>query len=158
MTTKTQQYTTQSSFMMTPIAIITTTWHHILCKQTHVEVEILFIWQLFFDLVDITLQWRHNERHCVSNQRLFDCLLNRLLRCRLMKTSRLRITGLCEWNLPVTSEFPHKGPVTRKKFPMDDVTMRCFLNTGCKASRSILQFNICSHTFTPQYEIPLRLS
>ena len=34
-----------------------------------------------------------------------------------------RSTGLCEWNSPVTSEFPHRGPVTRKMFPFDDVIM-----------------------------------
>ena len=30
----------------------------------------------------------------------------------------------CE-NSPVTGESPHKGPVTRKMFPFDDVTMIC---------------------------------
>ena len=28
------------------------------------------------------------------------------------KTSKLRVTGLCVGNFPVTGEFPHKGPVT----------------------------------------------
>ena len=32
------------------------------------------------------------------------------------KTSKLRVTGLCEGNPPVTGGFPHKGPVTRKCF------------------------------------------
>ena len=35
-----------------------------------------------------------------------ECLLNRLFRHRLKKTSKLRITGLCEGNSPVTGEFP----------------------------------------------------
>ena len=34
------------------------------------------------------------------------CLLNRLFRRRSKKTSKLRVTGLCAGNLPVTSEFP----------------------------------------------------
>ena len=34
------------------------------------------------------------------------CLLNRLFRRRSMKTSKLRVTGLCEGNSPVTGEFP----------------------------------------------------
>ena len=38
-------------------------------------------------------------------------------------TSKLRVTGLCEGNSPVTAEFPHKWPVTRKMFPFDDVIM-----------------------------------
>ena len=35
-----------------------------------------------------------------------NCLLNRLLRCRSTKTSKLRVTGLCERNSPMTGEFP----------------------------------------------------
>ena len=64
------------------------------------------------------LRWRHNERDCVSNHQPHDCLNNRVLS---KKTSKLRITGLCERNSPVTGEFPHKGPVTLKTFPYDDV-------------------------------------
>ena len=37
------------------------------------------------------------------------------------KTSKLRVTGLCERNSPVNS--PHKGPVMQKMFPFDDVIM-----------------------------------
>ena len=48
-------------------------------------------------------------------------LLNRLIRRISKKTSKLRFTGLCEGNSPVTGEFPHKRPVTRKMFPFDDV-------------------------------------
>ena len=36
---------------------------------------------------------------------------------------KLRITGLCAGSSPVTGEFPHKWPVTRKMFPFDDVIM-----------------------------------
>ena len=39
------------------------------------------------------------------------------------KTSKLRVTGLCEGNSPATGDSPHKGPVTRKMFPFDDVIM-----------------------------------
>ena len=53
----------------------------------------------------LTLQWRHNERHGFSNHRRLDCLLNRLFRRRSKETSKLRVTDLCE-NLPVTVEFP----------------------------------------------------
>ena len=63
------------------------------------------------------LQWRHNERDGVSNQRRLDSLPNFLFRRRSKKTSKLRVTGLCEGN------SPHKMPVTRKIFPLDDVIM-----------------------------------
>ena len=52
------------------------------------------------------LQWRHNGRGGVSNHQPHDCLLNRLIRCRSKKTSKLRVTGLCAGNSPVTGEFP----------------------------------------------------
>ena len=53
-----------------------------------------------------TLHWRHNGRDGVSNHRRFDCLLNDLFRCRSTKTSKLRVTGLCEGNSQGTAEFP----------------------------------------------------
>ena len=37
-------------------------------------------------------------------------------RHRLKKISKLRVTGLCEGNPPVTAGFPYKGPVQRKCF------------------------------------------
>ena len=54
----------------------------------------------------LPLQWRHNGRDGVSNHQPHDCLLNRLFRRRSKKTSKLRITGLCAVNSPVTGEFP----------------------------------------------------
>ena len=52
------------------------------------------------------LRWRHNGRDGVINHQPHDCLLNRLFRRRPKKTSKLRVTGLCEGNSPVTGEFP----------------------------------------------------
>ena len=54
----------------------------------------------------IPLQWPHNERNGVSNHQPDDCLLKRLFRRRPKKTSKLRVTGLCVGNSPVTGEFP----------------------------------------------------
>ena len=51
------------------------------------------------------LQCRHNERDGVSNHRCIDCLVNRLVKRRSNKTSKLRVIGLCEGNSPVTGEF-----------------------------------------------------
>ena len=56
----------------------------------------------------------------ITGVRLFT---NRLFRRRSKKTWKLRVTGLCEGNSPMTSEFPHKWPVTRKMFPIDYVIM-----------------------------------
>ena len=60
----------------------------ILTKMTHSNIQ----------LTKSTLQWRHNEHDDVSNHQPYDCLLKRLFRRRSKKTSKLRVTGLCEGN------------------------------------------------------------
>ena len=60
----------------------------------------------FGSIRSMSLQWRHNGRDGVSNQRRLDCLHNCLFRRRSKKTWKLRVTGLCEGNSPVTGEFP----------------------------------------------------
>ena len=45
-------------------------------------------------------------RDGVSNLKPHDCLLNRLFKVQIKETSKLRVTGLCEGNSPVTGEFP----------------------------------------------------
>ena len=54
----------------------------------------------------LSLQWRHNEHGGISKHQPHDCLLNCLFRRRPKKTSKLRVTGLCEGNLRVTDEIP----------------------------------------------------
>ena len=71
----------------------------------------------------LSLQWRHNEHDGVSNHQPRDNLLNHLIGRRSKKTSELRVTGLCAGNSPWPVISPHKGPVTRKMFPFDDVIM-----------------------------------
>ena len=53
----------------------------------------------------IALQWRHNGRDGVSNYQPHHCLLNRLLRRKSKKTSKLRVIGLCAGNSPVTGQM-----------------------------------------------------
>ena len=67
-----------------------------------------------------SLQWRHNGLDGVSNHHPHHCLLSHLFGRRLKKTSKLRVTGLCAGNSPVTVNSPHKWPVTRKMFPFDE--------------------------------------
>ena len=55
----------------------------------------------------LSLRWRHNGCDGVSNLRRLGRLLNRFFfRFRWKKTSKLRVTGLCEGNSQVTGEFP----------------------------------------------------
>ena len=71
------------------------------------------------------LMWRHNGRDGISDHQPHDCLLNCLFRRRSKRTSNLRVTGSVRGihRCPVNS--PHKWPVTRKMFPLDDVIMAC---------------------------------
>ena len=70
-----------------------------------------FVWVILY-AVDwplascMALLWRHKGRDAVSNHQPHDCLLNRLIRSRSKKTSKLRVTGLRVGNSPVTGEFP----------------------------------------------------
>ena len=78
----------------------------------------------------ISVQWRHNWRDGVSDHQPHDCLLNRLFRRRSKKhqssASLVFVLGIHRW--PMNS--PHKGPVTRKKFPFDDVII---INSKCSS-------------------------
>ena len=49
--------------------------------------------------------YNDNERDGILNHRRLDCLLNPLFGRRSKKTSKLRVTGLCEGNWSVTGEF-----------------------------------------------------
>ena len=67
----------------------------------------IIISDMFRGIMWITspLGWRHNERDSVSNHHPHDSLLNRLFRHISKKTSKLRVSYLCEGNSPVTSEI-----------------------------------------------------
>ena len=92
-------------------------------------ITLAYFMQLFMAgagwLIDscIILQWRHNDHDGVSNHQPHGCLLKRLYMRWSKKTAKLRVTGLCEGNSPGPVNSPHKGPITRKMFPFDDVIM-----------------------------------
>ena len=94
-----------------------------------------------------TLQWHHNRRHGVSNHQPDDCLLNRLFRHRSQKTLKLRVTGLCTGNSPVTGEFPAQRPVTPKDYDPGTTAARiCLWNIN-------IDFNFLSHTNTGAMQV-----
>ena len=100
-----------------------------------------------------SLHWRHNGRNSVSNHQRQDCLLNRLFRRRSKEISKLPVTGLCVRNSPGPVNSAHKGPVTRKMFPFDDVIM-CYMSRndvaiGCwMLDRSSLAVCLFFHPYT----------
>ena len=51
------------------------------------------------------LQWHHNGHDGVSNHQRLDCLNTCLFSHRSKETPKLRVTGLCEGNSPVTGDF-----------------------------------------------------
>ena len=67
-------------------------WHSTICAIPQLR-----------SVMECTLQWNHNG---VSNHQNLDCLFSRLFRRTSKKTSKLRGTGLCEGNPPVTGGFP----------------------------------------------------
>ena len=75
----------------------------------------------------LTLRWRHNERDGVSTHQPHDCWLNRLFKAQIKESVK------APRHCPLWGEFtrwpmnsPHKGPITRKMFPFDDVIMNDF--------------------------------
>ena len=95
-----------------------------------------------------TLQWRHNGRGGVSHHQAHDCLLNRLFRRRSKKNqssaSLAFVWVIHRW--PVNS--PAKWPVTRKMFPFDDVSMKCWI---CCGGRWMNTFNFWAGLMSQLY-------
>ena len=101
-------------------------------------------------MASLSLRWRHNDDDSVSNHQPHDCLPNCLLGRTSKKTSKFRVTGLCVGKSPGPVNSPHKGPVTRKMSPFDDVIMmpstcsKCF--AGVKAFQITANSTVCSTT------------
>ena len=92
-------------------------------------------------IVTHSLHWRHNDHNGVSIHQPHGCLLNRLFRRRSEKKSKLRVTGLCVGKSPGPVNSPHKGPVTRKMFPFDDVIMEAMWSQTCWST--LAQVMVC---------------
>ena len=82
-----------------------------------------------------TLRCCHNEHNGISNNQSHDCLLNRYSgadqRKHQSSTSLAFVRGIYLW--PVNSL--HKGPVTRKMMPFDEVIMRSRLEVKDQGHR-----------------------
>ena len=101
-------------FILLHQAIIYTNQYRFMAGRIHL---------FYFSDHYISLHWRHNDHGSVSNHQPHGCLLNRLFRRRSNKTSKLSVTGLWVGISPGPVNSPHKGPVSRKMFPFDDVIM-----------------------------------
>ena len=94
-----------------------------ICTKVEIQIYMLsFIWTkssvIHINRLEKTgfwsLLWRPFERGGVSNHQCLNCFLKRLFRRRSKKTSKLRVTGLCEGINRWPVDSPHKGPVTGK--------------------------------------------
>ena len=103
--------------------------------------EVLGRWEMqqWFKIMisKFTLQWRHNGHDGVSNHQPHHGLLNRLFRHRTKKTSKPRVTGLCEGNSPVTGELPAQRASNAEMFPLDYVIMNV-QNSGLRCHCTIV--------------------
>ena len=102
----------------------------------------------------VPLHWRHNDHDGVSNHQPHGCLLNRFGR-RSKKTSKVRVTGPCAGNSAGPVNSPHKGPVTRKMFPFDDVTM-LFYSHGWEEQTTVESQSCCFHCWHDEADITIQ--
>ena len=85
---------------------MTSSWENPPCSEDKVDIMRNVSKHVRHVLRIHSLQWRHHGRDGVSNHQPHHHLLNRLFRRRSKKASKLRVTGLCAGNSPVTGEFP----------------------------------------------------
>ena len=77
--------------------------------------------------LSLKLQLHHNEWDCDLKSLVSWLFTQPFVQAQIKKTSKLHITGLCEGSSLVNSS--HKGTVTRKMFPLDDVIMYVYIQS-----------------------------
>ena len=89
----------------------------------------------------------------VSNHQRLGCLLNRLFRRSSKKTSKLRVTGLCEGKPPVTGGFPSQRASKAEFFPFDEVTLTCIYlqEQVCQTTSNLSVWCSCNRGCSASY-------
>ena len=127
------------NFSRAKIERINTVARHVCYICTHGSSFLCSVMIWYRSIVPLSLQWRHNERDGDSNHRRLDALLHRLFRCRSRKTSKLRVTCLCEGNdrlIPLT-----KGQYRGKCFLLM-TSLWCYRRTSLGLCTSATTRNI----------------
>ena len=104
---------------------------HYLCDNLSYDSQTAFevrAWVGIYNALEIvnastTLQWRHNEHDGVSDHQPHECLLNDVFRLKSKKPQRSAPLAFVRGIHRCPVKSPHKGPVTWKMFPFDDVIM-----------------------------------
>ena len=77
-------------------------WYYVSCKINYnFDSDIMH-----YPCGTKSLQWCHNGSDGVSNHQSHHCLINRSFRHSSKLISKLRVTGLCAGNSPVSGKFP----------------------------------------------------
>ena len=124
-------------------------------KATLVRYTLCLFWPvltntLYCHVFSLSLERRHNERVGVSTQRRFD-----FLPFVQVQTKENRKAPR-HWSLwPVNS--PHKGPVTRKMIPFDDVIMIQINLEDCDTSTQ-MKFSNVAGIFNERHEVNFTLN
>ena len=92
-----------SQFYPYPSGLQGVIWH--LLNPCCVIHPMLLTLEQCYDALSALL-WCHNGHDGISYHQPYHCLLNHIFWRRSKKTSKLRVTGLCAGNSPVTGEFP----------------------------------------------------
>ena len=95
---------------------------HISWRPFHFCMESLLQTSIFYLNITVTSLWARWRLKSPAS-RLFT---QPFIQAQIKETSKLCVTGLCAGNSPVTGEFPHKWPVTRKMLQFDDVIMAVY--------------------------------
>ena len=97
-------------------------------------------WLYYIDVIMTTVA---SQITSLAVAYIYIWLLNRLFRHRSKKTSKLRVTGLCAGISPGSVNSPHKGPVTRKMFPFNDVIMVSWCRAKPFIMASWYKYELC---------------
>ena len=96
----------------------------------------------------LPLHWRHNDHDGVSNHQPHGCLLNRLFGRRSKKTSKFRVTGLCEATEHAGLNVP---PLSRLTYDLYCTRFFTFLlNNACVSWDDfalLMHLVICRHVY-----------
>ena len=99
-----------------------------------------------------TLQWRHNERHGVSNHQFLIVYSTVCLGADQRKHQSSSSLAFVRRIHRGSVNSPNKGPVTRKIFPFDDVIMRSLKCAGHRNWTSKISDVICRECSLYQYD------
>ena len=122
-----------------------------LLQDSYLWYIYIYIYIIIQGDISFSWRWRHYECDGVSNHRRLDCLRDCFFfRRRTKKTSKLRVTGLCEGTPPVTGGFPSQRPGNEEN---GSIWWRHHVNTYSGSQELYTRFTLCCR-LVPFYPNP----